>query len=160
MPSTVVPSRCSFKTMKTANISSDANAVRVLYIVTSSFSLRLVPGQLDYLQRAGFDVTIACSPGEELSKTKRDGVQTIAVPMAREISPWTDLVSLWRLARTIWSLRPTITNVSTPKAGLLGGLAAWACHTPCRYYTLLGLRCETTTGLKRMLLLWTERIAF
>ena len=145
--------------MKTANISPDAKAVRVLYIVTTSFSLRLLPGQLDYLQRAGFDVTVACSPGEELSKTKRDGVQTIAVPMAREISPWTDLLSLWRLARTIWSLRPTITNVSTPKAGLLGGLVAWACRTPCRYYTLLGLRCETTTGLKRMLLLWTERIA-
>jgi glycosyltransferase involved in cell wall biosynthesis len=159
MPSTVVRSRRSFKTMKTPNISPNAKAVRVLYIVTSSFSLRLLPGQLDYLQRAGFDVTIACSPGEELSKAKRDGVQTITVPMAREISPWVDLLSLWRLARTIWRICPTITNVSTPKAGLLGGIAAWACGTPCRYYTLLGLRCETTTGLKRMLLLWTERIA-
>jgi glycosyltransferase involved in cell wall biosynthesis len=158
-PSTVVRSRCSFKTMKTANISPDAKAVRVMYILTSSFSLRLIPGQLDCLQRAGFDATIACAPGEELRKAKRDGVQTIAVPMAREISPWTDLLSVWRLARTIGSLRPTVTNVSTPKAGLLGGIAAWACRTPCRYYTLLGLRCETTTGLKRMLLLWTERIA-
>jgi glycosyltransferase involved in cell wall biosynthesis len=145
--------------MKTANISPDAKPVRILYIVTSSFSLRLIPGLPNYLQRAGFDVTIACSPGEELSKAKRDGVQTIAVPIAREISPWTDLLSLWRLALTIWRVGPTITNVSTPKAGLLGGLAAWACRTPCRYYTLLGLRCETTTGLKRMLLLWTERIA-
>ena len=159
MPSTVVRSRCSFKTMKTADIAPDAKAVRILYIVTSSFSLRLMSGQLDYLRRAGFDVTIACSPGEELSKAEREGVQTIAVPMAREISPWTDLLSLWRLARTIWSFRPTITNVSTPKAGLLGGIAAWARRTPCRYYTLLGLRCETTTGLKRILLLWTERIA-
>src|SRR3984957_17900651 len=159
MPSRVARSRCGFQTMKTANISPDAKAVRVIYIVTSSFSLRLVPGQLDYLQRAGFDVTIACSPGEELREAKRDGLQIIAVPMAREISLWIDLVSLWRLARTIWRLRPTITNVSTPKAGLLGGIAAWACRTPCRYYTLLGLRCETTTGLKRMLLLWTERIA-
>ena len=159
MPSTVARSRCGFKTMKTANISLDAKAIRVMYIVTSSFSLRLIPGQLDYLQRAGFDVRIACSPGGELRKAKRDGLQTIAVPMAREISLWTDLVSVWRLARAIWRTGPTITNVSTPKAGLLGGIAAWACRTPCRYYTLLGLRCETTTGLKRMLLLWTERIA-
>ena len=56
-------------------------------------------------------------------------------------------------------LRPAITNVATPKAGLLGGVAAWLCGVPCRYYTLLGLRCETTTGLKREVLNAAERIA-
>jgi glycosyltransferase involved in cell wall biosynthesis len=131
----------------------------IVHIVTSSLSVRFFEGQAEYLAREGYEVTVVSSPGEELSNAKRDGVQTIAVPMAREISPWIDLLSLWRLARTIWRIGPTITNVSTPKAGLLGGLAAWACGTPCRYYTLLGLRCETTTGLKRMLLLSTERIA-
>ena len=134
-------------------------AKSIVHIVTSSLSVRFVEGQAECLAMKGYEVTVVSSPGEELRKAKREGVQTIAVPMAREISPWTDLLSLWRLARTIWRIGPTITNVSTPKAGLLGGLVAWACGTPCRYYTLLGLRCETTTGLKRMLLLWAERIA-
>jgi glycosyltransferase involved in cell wall biosynthesis len=134
-------------------------AKSIVHIVTSSLSVRFVECQAEYLAREGYEVTVVSSPGEELSKAKRDGLQTIAVPMAREISLWTDLVSVWRLARVIWRIGPTITNVSTPKAGLLGGIAAWACRTPCRYYTLLGLRCETTTGLKRVLLLWTERIA-
>jgi len=134
-------------------------ATSIVHIVTSSLSVRFVECQAEYLAREGYEVTVVSSPGEELSKAKREGLQTIAVPMVREISLWTDLVSLWRLARVIWRTGPTITNVSTPKAGLLGGIAAWACRTPCRYYTLLGLRCETTTGLKRMLLLWTERIA-
>jgi glycosyltransferase involved in cell wall biosynthesis len=89
----------------------------------------------------------------------RESVQTVEVPMAREISPWKDLLSLWRLVRTILRLRPTITNVGTPKAGLLGGIAAWACRVPCRFYTLRGLRCETTTGLKRRVLLLAERIS-
>src|SRR5208282_816394 len=36
---------------------------------------------------------------------------------------------------------------------------AWVLRIPCRCYTLYGLRCETTRGLKRGLLLLTERIA-
>jgi lipopolysaccharide/colanic/teichoic acid biosynthesis glycosyltransferase/glycosyltransferase involved in cell wall biosynthesis len=56
-------------------------------------------------------------------------------------------------------LRPAIANVGTPKAGLLGGVAAWLCGVPFRYYTLYGLRCETTTGLKRKVLVMSERIA-
>lgn len=133
--------------------------VRVVNIVTSSLTVRFLEGQPEYFERKGFEVTVVSSPGEELSKARRDGVRTVTVPMAREISPWKDLISLWRLWRAISHLRPTITNVATPKAGLLGGIAAWVCRIPCRYYTVLGLRCETTTGLKRQLLLLTERIA-
>ena len=133
--------------------------VRLVNVVTSSLSLRLFEGELKYFERQGYEVTVVSSPGKELNKAERDGVRTVAVSMAREISPWKDLVSFWRLLRVIRRIWPTITNVGTPKAGLLGGLAAWLCRVPCRYYTLYGLRCETTTGLKRILLALTERIA-
>jgi len=133
--------------------------IRVVNIVTSSLTVRFLEGQPQYFSKKGFDVTIVSSFGEELAKVQRDGVQTTAVPMAREISPLRDLQSLWRLWRVLFRLRPTITNVATPKAGLLGGIAAWMCRVPCRYYSLVGLRCETTTGLKRQLLLLTERIS-
>ncbi|MGB7730056.1 MAG: glycosyltransferase family 4 protein [Candidatus Acidiferrum sp.] len=128
-------------------------------IVTSSLSVRFLEGQSQYFGGKGYEVVIVSSPGEELRKSQRDSVQIVQVAMEREISPWSDLSSLWRLLRVISRLRPAITNVATPKAGLLGGIAAWLCGVPCRYYTLLGLRCETTTGLKRQLLLLTERIA-
>jgi glycosyltransferase involved in cell wall biosynthesis len=133
--------------------------VRVVNILTSSLTVRLLEGQPEYFESKGFEFTVVSSPGEELSKARRDGVRTVAVSMAREISLWRDLVSLWRLGRVISRLRPTITNVATPKAGLLGGIAAWACRIPCRCYTVLGLRFETTTGLKRQLLLLAERVA-
>jgi glycosyltransferase involved in cell wall biosynthesis len=139
--------------------SFDRNHVRVVNIVTSSLTVRFLEGQAEYLGKKGYEVLVVSSPGEELRKAERDGVRTAAVSMAREISPWRDLVSFWRLLGAIARLRPTITNVATPKAGLLGGMAAWVCGVPCRYYTLLGLRCETTTGLKRKLLLLAERIA-
>jgi glycosyltransferase involved in cell wall biosynthesis len=145
--------------MKIRENSTKKNHVRLMYILTSSLSVRFLAGQPEYLSKKGYEVTVVSSPGEELSKAQCAGVLTAAVPMNREISPWKDLVSFWRLVNLILSLRPTITNVATPKAGLLGGTAAWLCRVPCRYYSLIGLRCETTTGLKRRLLLLTERIA-
>ena|ERR1700676_4944 len=147
------------KKMNSRKISIEPNRVRVLNILTSSLTVRFLEGQPEYFEKQGFEVILMSSPGEELSKAQHDGVRTVAVPMAREISPWSDLLSLWRTWRILLCLRPAITNVATPKAGLLGGIAAWLCRIPCRYYTLLGLRCETTTGLKRQLLLLTERIA-
>jgi glycosyltransferase involved in cell wall biosynthesis len=143
----------------TRNTSIEPNRIRVVNILTSSLTVRFLEGQPEYFEKKGFEIVIVSSPGEELGQAQSKGVQTVAVPMAREISPWSDLLSLWRIWRVLSRLHPAITNVATPKAGLLGGIAAWACRIPCRYYSVIGLRCETTTGLKRWLLLLTERIA-
>ena len=131
----------------------------ILNIVTSSLSLRFLKGQPEYFKKKGYEFVVVSSPGEELQEAQRAGIRSVAVSMAREISFWKDFVSTLQLIRMILRLRPAITNVGTPKAGLLGGLAACLCQVPCRYYSLLGLRCETTTGFKRRLLLITERIA-
>src|SRR5260370_34295518 len=79
--------------------------------------------------------------------------------MEREIAPFQDLVSFWRLWSIMRALRPTVTNVGTPKAGLLGGFSAWLNRVPCRFYTLHGLRFETTKGLRRRVLIYAERLA-
>src|SRR5260221_12815873 len=78
--------------------------------------------------------------------------------MEREIALLRDLVSLWRLCRIMNALRPAISNVGTPKAGLLGGFAAWLNRVPCRFYTLHGLRFETAKGPRRRLLIYAERL--
>jgi glycosyltransferase involved in cell wall biosynthesis len=79
--------------------------------------------------------------------------------MTREINILSDLAALRHLLRIMRKVRPVITNVGTPKAGLLGGLASYFSGTPCRVYTLRGLRCETATYPKRALLLLSEWIA-
>jgi glycosyltransferase involved in cell wall biosynthesis len=137
-----------------------ASCPRVLHVANVALSLNLMRGQLAFLREAGFEVTVISSPGVELEAAGRsEEIETLAVPMAREVSPWTDLKSLVQLYRVIRRLRPSITNVGTPKAGLLAGIAAWLARVPCRFYTLRGLRCETTRGLKRRILLLSERIA-
>jgi len=52
-----------------------------------------------------------------------------------------------------------MTEFSTPKAGLLGSIAAVLCGVPTRVYFLRGLKLETSTGFKRMVLLAAERLA-
>jgi glycosyltransferase involved in cell wall biosynthesis len=130
-----------------------------MYVVTSSLTVGLLRGQLDCLREMGFEVILVSAAGEELKKAERDGVRTMEVAMAREIAPWRDLRSLWMLLKLMRKLRPMIVNFSTPKAALLGGIAAWLTDVPCRIYTLRGLRCETTAGMKRRALMATERIA-
>jgi glycosyltransferase involved in cell wall biosynthesis len=112
------------------------------------------------LREAGFHVTVISSPGELLDRTAaREGVNAIAVPMQRDISPFADLVSLARLWWLLLRLKPDIAEFSTPKAGLLGNIASWLARVPARIYMLRGLKLETSNGIKKALLLASERAA-
>jgi glycosyltransferase involved in cell wall biosynthesis len=70
-----------------------------------------------------------------------------------------DTGTLVRLAARLRQLKPDIVNASTPKAGLLGMVAAKLAGVPVRIYTLRGLRGETKRGISQMILRQTERIA-
>jgi len=133
---------------------------RVLYVVTSAVTTRLLRGQLAAVSRAGFEVWIASAPGAELNQCAlAEGSTPVAIPMHREPSPLADLRALAKLWLEMRRIRPVVTNVGTPKAGLLGGLAAWFSRVPCRVYTLRGLRWETTRGWKRQILLAADWLA-
>ncbi len=120
----------------------------------------IMRGQLNYLASAGFDVVLVSSPGELLEATgKREGVRTRAVSMQREISPVADARAIVGLVKAYRAERPRISLVSTPKAGLLAGVAAWITRVPRRVYMLRGLRLETVTGAQRWLLWLLEWIS-
>jgi glycosyltransferase involved in cell wall biosynthesis len=128
--------------------------------VTHPQTCLTLTGRLRALREAGFRVTLVSSPGELLRRTAaREGVEAIAIPMERQIAPVADLVSLARLCRLLLRLRPQMTEFSTPKAGLLGNLAAMLCGVPRRVYLLRGLKLETATGIQRLVLLVAERLA-
>ncbi len=134
---------------------------RLLYLSTLPITLRkMAEGQLRYFRTLGYDVIAVSSPGPHLEALARDeGVPAIAVPMQRDIHPLADLLSLWRLWKLMRRLRPDIVNAGTPKAGLLGMLAARAARVPVRIYLVHGLRLESLGGIKRRVLWLTERIA-
>jgi glycosyltransferase involved in cell wall biosynthesis len=86
-------------------------------------------------------------------------VTVFPVAIPREIAPFADLRAVAALRHVMRAWRPDVVNAGTPKAGLLGMLAAWAARVPVRIYTLRGLRLETTEGLTRAILRTTERVA-
>jgi glycosyltransferase involved in cell wall biosynthesis len=142
-------------------MNTNSNRPRLVIAVNSSIALGFLQGQPEYFQSSGFDVTVICPekrPGE-WEVARPENVRVLQVPMEREIAPLKDLRAAWRLWDIFRALRPAVTNVGTPKAGLLGGFAAWLTCVPCRFYTLHGLRFETTTGLRRKLLILAERLA-
>ena len=133
---------------------------RILNIVTISMSTTFFRGQLAFMRKNGFKVAICSSPGGHLHEVAaEEGAEAFEISMQREISPLQDLAALWRLYRLIRSYRPMIVNASTPKAGLLGMLAARMAGVPVRIYLLRGLRLETTHGAKRLVLAIAERCA-
>lgn len=133
---------------------------KIVYIVTAPMTVELLlRGQLKALSQQGFDVTAVTAPDSNLDAVaQREGVEILAVPMQREISLFKDLRSLFLLYRLLCRLQPDIVNASTPKAALLGMIAAWLARVPIRIYVLRGLRLETTTGAQRLVLGITERI--
>ncbi len=75
------------------------------------------------------------------------------------LSPLRDLVATFRLWRLFCREQPTIVHAHTPKAGLLGMLAAFLAGVPVRIYHVHGLRFATLKGWKRQLVIRCERVA-
>jgi glycosyltransferase involved in cell wall biosynthesis len=134
---------------------------RLLYVVTTGVTARLLlAGQLSYLKRSGFDVSVACAPGRDLEiVAEREGVPVHPIAIEREITPASDPRALFELVRLMRDVRPDIVNASTAKGGLLGMIAARIARVPRRIYLLRGLRMETTTGSTRRILSSTEHVA-
>ena len=134
---------------------------KLAYVTTHAISAEnLMNGQLTFLRERGFDITVIAAPSESLDIVcEREQVQTIPIPIEREISPLADVRTLAKLCGILRTLRPDIVNAGTPKAGLLGMVAAKLTGVPVRLYTLRGLRLETTSGFKKRLLTATEQIA-
>ncbi len=138
-----------------------ARKIKIAHVLTTAMGVRgTLDGQLRYLSTAGFQVTVLCRLDDTIEAfASRQGAAFLPIEFEREIAPWSDLRALWQLWRAYRQVRPDLSHTGMPKAGLLGGLASWLAGVPCRVYTLHGLRLETATGGKRLLLQLLECLA-
>ena len=125
---------------------------------TIDWSLGMLRGQLEFLNREFEIVAVADDSGVLQEVAEREGVRTIAVPMRREISIAADCRSLIALYKLFRRERPHIVHSNTPKASLLSMVAAWAARVPLRIYLVTGLRFEASHGILRFILKTMERI--
>ena len=131
---------------------------KIVRACTVSMSVGFVRGMLPDLTKQ-YEVVVLSSPGPELDEVEESGlVRCIAVPMQRHISPLKDVVSLWKLYKVMRREHPDIVHSITPKAGLLCMMAARMARVPIRIHTFTGLVFPTATGLKKRLLMLTDRL--
>lgn len=118
----------------------------------------LLKGQFSMLSEK-YEVICIASPGNAMDELReREGVRTVPIRIERRISPLHDIASLWKLIVFFWKERPDMVHSITPKAGLLSMMAACLTGVPVRIHTFTGLVFPTSDGLKRKLLMLTDRI--
>ena len=113
------------------------------------------------MTKNGFDVLMISAEGKELPAViENEKCRHIIVPMTRKITPFRDLACFFKLISIFRKEKPDIVHTHTPKAGLLGMLAARYCGIKVRIHTVAGLPMMTAKGLKFQLLKITEKITY
>ena len=121
----------------------------------------LLPGQMHFMSNNGFDVLMVSADGKELAEViDKEQCRHMIVPMTRKITPFTDLKCLFRLINIIRREKPAIVHTHTPKAGLLGMLAAKLCGVQVRIHTVAGLPLMVEKGFKYQLLKFIEKLTY
>ncbi len=134
---------------------------KLIRITTIPLSLeKLLEGQLTYMKDF-YEVTAVSAEKERLEKYGRDnGVRTFWIEMTRAITPVKDVKALWKLYRYFKKEKPLIVHTHTPKAGIVGMLAAKMAGVPIRLHTVAGLPLLETTGAKRQILNSVEKLTY
>lgn len=134
--------------------------MKIIRTSTIGLSLNIFcKGLFKELATDGFDIMAISSPDTDLEEVeRREGIKTIGVAMERKISPIKDIKSLVLLIKVIRKEKPDMVHSITPKAGLLSMIAAKIAKVPVRVHTFTGLIFPTSSGLKRKLLMATDRM--
>lgn len=121
----------------------------------------LLAGQPKFMSQNGFKVIMISADGKEIEDIKKvEGCEHLIVPMTRSITPFKDVISFFKLRSVLKKYKPDIVHTHTPKAGLLGMLAAKSLGIKIRIHTVAGLPLIIETGFKRHLLMLTERLTY
>ena len=135
---------------------------KLIRITTVPISFKvLLKGQLRFMASNGFDVKGVSSEGEELKEVREnEGIVMEAINMSRKITPFQDLKSLWKMWNFLRKEKPQIVHTHTPKAGIIGMLAARLAGVPHRLHTVAGLPLMEATGTKRKILNIVEKLTY
>lgn len=137
------------------------HSVKLIRITTIPLSLeKLLEGQLRFMNDY-FEVTAISSEKQRLKKYgEREGVATFFLPLTRKITPIKDIVSVFKLYKFLVKEQPSIVHTHTPKAGIVGMMAAFFARVPLRLHTVAGLPLMEAKGVKRKVLTLVEKLTY
>ena len=134
---------------------------KLIRITTVPISLeKLLENQPSFFKKH-FAVTLISAQKDQLQQlAKEQGVGFFPLEMTRKITPFHDLCCLFQLIRFLRKEQPHFVHSHTPKAGIIGMLAAYITRVPIRMHTVAGLPLMEAKGLKRQILLVVERLTY
>ncbi len=132
----------------------------ILHVINISFVLRhFIGDQFSYFPPRGYKLFVVCSPSEDLPRlATQNNFEYLETPINRKITLLDDIRSIIKICRYIKSNDIDIVEGHSPKGALLGMIAAKLCRVPIRIYFRHGLVYETSSGIKRKLLIWIDRL--
>lgn len=137
------------------------NDKHILHVVNIYFVIPyFLGGQFEYFRELGYELDVVCSESPYLASYARQhhfGYREI--PILRSINPIQDFKSIRQICRYIKDRQVGIVVGHTPKGGLLSMVAAWLMRVPKRVYFRHGLVYQTSSGLKRFILMSVDRLA-
>ena len=133
---------------------------KLIRITTVPMSLKyLLKGQLAFMSKNGFNVTMISSDGQELNDViENEKCAHIIIPLTRKITILKDLKATYNLYKLIRKEKPDIVHTHTPKAGIIGMLASYFARVPIRLHTVAGLPLMEAIGFKRIILNFVEKV--
>ena len=134
---------------------------KLIRVTTVPLSLEnLLENQARFFSKH-FDITLVSSDKNKLQEiANNQGVDYFPLGLTRKITPLQDLLCLIRFAFFLRKVKPHIVHTHTPKAGIIGMLAAYIARVPLRMHTVAGLPLMESTGFKRSVLNLVERITY
>ena len=134
---------------------------KLVRITTIPLSLeKLLEGQLGYMA-SHFDVTAVSAEEQRLREyAEKEGVHYFHVALTRKITPFKDIRAVYKLYRFLQNEKPDIVHTHTPKAGIVGMMAAYLARVPNRIHDVAGLPLMEATGLKRNVLIQVEKLTY
>ncbi len=132
---------------------------KIVIGITAPSSVVLLEGQLKYFSERGFDVYLL-GPDEPRVRAfcQMEKCVLLPVDIKREISPFKDIKALFQIYSHLSYVKPDLVNLGTPKMALLGLIASRLSGIKERIYTCRGFRFEPEKGIKRVLLLNSEKL--
>ncbi len=127
--------------------------LRLCVMATIGKSIQvLYAGRLEYFIEQGFDITVVCASSDLDDAIRARGVRLITMPLTRAITPLSDIRAVLLLYRFLRKERFDVVEVSTPKAALVGSVAAWLARSRRLVHLLQGLAYEGKTGVQGAML--------
>jgi glycosyltransferase involved in cell wall biosynthesis len=101
------------------------------------------------LQEAGYEVHIACSPGQHFERLEALGFEMHAVSMRRTFRPWAHVRPFFELVKVIHRGGFSIVNTHSAVASAIGRFAAWVGGCNVLVYTVHGFYFHDKMGTVR-----------